>query len=209
MVDNEMDNDEETIEYEEEIAPKPWGKRLLTFMISMSAIGGFAMVVVYSYDRGKLSGAEESAPTLVADDYPTRVKPLNPGGMRIPDQDKKIFGELNPNEKMPEMERLLPPPEPVMVRPTLAPKKSKKDSDVQVDLSGQEQRNDLQLKMTEKNKGITLDTGTINPSTSVSTQTREKQNKKVSVVKPPKKKLKSIKPIVVGQNKSDKTTPSA
>ena len=127
MEDNRMDqHDDQNIDYDDETGSKPWGRRLLTSMIAIAAIGGFSMVVVYSYDRGKLSGSEENAPTLITDDFPTRIKPKNPGGMKIPDQDKKIFGEINPSEKLPRMERLLPPPEPVMVRPALAPDKSKR-----------------------------------------------------------------------------------
>ena len=34
-----------------------WGRRILTALIALAALGGFAVVVVYSYDRGTESAS--------------------------------------------------------------------------------------------------------------------------------------------------------
>ena len=33
--------------------PSRWGRRLLTLLIATAAVGGFAVVVGYSYDKGQ------------------------------------------------------------------------------------------------------------------------------------------------------------
>lgn len=100
-----------------ETESKPWGRRLLTGLIAVAALGGFAMVVVYSYERGKQAGSERSAAVIEAREGPTRIKPENPGGMKIPDQDKAVFDRMNPGEEKRSVEKLLPPPEPVVAPP--------------------------------------------------------------------------------------------
>ncbi|MBB43073.1 MAG: hypothetical protein CMM44_04840 [Rhodospirillaceae bacterium] len=219
MVDNGINNNEENIDYDDP-GPRAWGRRLLTSLIAIAAIGGFSMVVVYSYERGKLSGSEESAPTLATDDLPTRIKPINPGGMKIPDQDKKIFGEINPSEKTTRMERLLPPPEPVMVRPALAPNNTNQNADIKIKLPEQKQNNKQQLAGTERiGKGLK----SVKPiaSTSVLEETRQEQIKKPPLMQSPLKTLKKNTPSLssnerskkvkrnfVKQNKDNKTLPN-
>ena len=117
MANPEEFEEEDLYEELEGGSRRPWGRRILTALIALAALGGFAMVVVYSYDRGKQAGSADTVPTLVAKEGPTRMKPEDPGGMKIPDQDKKVFGEMNPDEKKAPVERLLPPPEPVMAKP--------------------------------------------------------------------------------------------
>lgn len=105
-------------------AAKPrWGRRALTGLIALAVLGGFAMVVVTSYDRGTTEGGDAVAPVVKAQQGPIKVKPDEPGGMRIPDQDKQVFTRLDPNAPKSTVEHLLPPPERTVDKPP-APKPS-------------------------------------------------------------------------------------
>jgi len=53
-------------------------------------------------------------PLIRADDRPTKIKPDQPGGMAIPDQNASIYNE---KPGTPPVEKLLPPPEQPMPRP--------------------------------------------------------------------------------------------
>src|SRR3546814_2401736 len=67
------------------VARPPWGRRVLTLLVAFAAIGGFAMVVVYSY-QGDDREAGAEAPVITADTGPTKVRPDSPGGMPVPNQ---------------------------------------------------------------------------------------------------------------------------
>jgi cell division septation protein DedD len=101
-------------------ARPPWGRRILTLLVAFAAIGGFAMVVVYSYQGGD-NEAGKDAPVIAAYSGPTKVRPESPGGMPVPNQDKQIYGQID-SARMPEtIERLLPPPERIVTQPPPAP----------------------------------------------------------------------------------------
>jgi cell division septation protein DedD len=106
-----------------------WGRRILTGMIALAAMGGFGMVVVFSYDKGKEKGAVAGTPVIKAQQGPTKVKPEKPGGMPIRDQDKGVYDRLDPNSKKDKVENLLPAPELAMPKPApmKLPKITKKD----------------------------------------------------------------------------------
>ena len=97
------------------------GRRVLTGLIALAALGGFAVVVVYSYDRGAQSAGDKIAPVVKAQEGPTRVRPETPGGMAIPNQDKQIYDRLGGQPDTAKVERLLPPPEPVVTKPPPMP----------------------------------------------------------------------------------------
>jgi len=107
-----------------------WGRRILTGMIALAAIGGFGMIVVFSYDKGKENGAVAGTPVIKAQQGPTKIKPEKPGGMPIRDQDKDVYDRLDPNANKEKVENLLPPPEPAMPKP--APMKAPKITDKEV-----------------------------------------------------------------------------
>lgn len=94
-----------------------WGRRILTVLIALAAIGGFAAIVVYSYDDGNSNGTDGGAPVITAQQTPMKVRPKVPGGMAVPNRDKQIYGRLNAAEKSDKAERLLPPPEAVVSKP--------------------------------------------------------------------------------------------
>ncbi len=64
---------------------------------------------------------EAEVPVIVADPSETRVRPDDPGGMEVPDQDMLIHRSLEEGESEPVVERLLPPPEEPAVRPAPPP----------------------------------------------------------------------------------------
>ncbi len=101
-----------------------WGRRILTLLIALAALGGFAVVVVYSYDRGTQTAKDKIAPIVKAQDGPTRVRPEKPGGMTIPHQDKEIYDRLGGKPETGRIENLLPPPEPVASKPPPMPEKA-------------------------------------------------------------------------------------
>lgn len=102
-------------------SPGGWGRRILTGLIALAALGGFAVVVVYSYDRGAQSAGDKVAPVVKAQEGPTRIRPETPGGMAIPNQDKQIYDRLGGQPDTDKVERLLPPPEPVVTKPPPLP----------------------------------------------------------------------------------------
>jgi hypothetical protein len=99
-----------------------WGRRLLTMLIATAAVGGFAVVVVYSYDKGKMAASDGAVPVITAQSGPTKMRPKDPGGLTVLNRDKQVYGRLNVAEKPPRVERLLPPPETVVRKPPALPK---------------------------------------------------------------------------------------
>jgi cell division septation protein DedD len=99
------------------VGKRRWGRRILTALIAVAALGGFAMVVVYSFNQGDTDGNDSVAPVVKAQQGPTKVKPQDPGGMKIPNQDKQVFTRLDPNAPKKAVEQLLPPPARVVDAP--------------------------------------------------------------------------------------------
>jgi hypothetical protein len=103
-----------------------WGRRILTILIALAAVGGFAMIVVYSYDLGNETENDENTPLIEAQTGPTKVRPADPGGMIIPNQDKQVYDRLDKDSTKNRVETLLPAPEPIIAKPppvmtTMAP----------------------------------------------------------------------------------------
>lgn len=96
--------------------------RLLPVLIVVVALGGFVGLVTYYYMAAGTSGV---APLIKADQQPFKVKPENPGGMAVPDQDKEIYDRIGRVDQSsvppPNTEHLLPPPETPMAHPAPAP----------------------------------------------------------------------------------------
>ncbi|MBK18872.1 MAG: hypothetical protein CMM52_08555 [Rhodospirillaceae bacterium] len=107
-----------------------WGRKILTGMIAMAAMGGFAMIVVFSYNKGQEKAAQAGTPIIVAAKGPTKIKPEDPGGMPIRDQDKGVYDRLDPTATKEKVENLLPAPEPVMAKPEPEPLKKLTETEV-------------------------------------------------------------------------------
>lgn len=86
--------------------PRRWAGGLLV-MLAVAAFGG---VVWFAYKWGLSSGYRDEIPTLMADARPVKVKPENPGGMVVPNQDKMVLHQSEEGSEQP-VERLLSEPE--------------------------------------------------------------------------------------------------
>ena len=88
------------------------GRRFLAIAVAVVAFGGFAGLIYYAYSKGREAGSSSVAPIIRAGDGPTKVRPDQPGGMQVPNQDKEVYSRVSPNQSSgSRVENLLPPPE--------------------------------------------------------------------------------------------------
>ena len=96
------------------------GRRFVAIAVAMVAFGGFAGLIYYAYSKGREAGSSSVAPIIRASDGPTKVRPDQPGGMQVPNQDKEVYSRVSPNQSTgPRVENLLPPPEQPLPRTAL------------------------------------------------------------------------------------------
>lgn len=81
------------------------------------AMGAGAWVV---YDRVAVAPAAGELPYVTAEAGPEKIRPENEGGLDVPNQDIRIYNELNGMPDAVEPEVLLPPPETPMAPPSTA-----------------------------------------------------------------------------------------
>ena len=104
------------------------GRKILTGMITIAGIGGLVMLVLYGSQESNLSGGSSVIPIISARDGPTKLRPEKPGGMEIYHQDKNVYNRIDPTAKQLKVEKLLPPPDPAMLKPGATKlKNTKKD----------------------------------------------------------------------------------
>lgn len=93
-----------------------WGVRvlLITGIIAIIATAWY-----FSGDKliAMIGGAESSIPVIYAKEGPIKVRPKNPGGLKVPDRDKLVYGRLTGEQSEVQFERLLPGPEQPLPRP--------------------------------------------------------------------------------------------
>ena len=94
-----------------------WRTKILTGMITLAGIGGLVMMVLYSYEKSDLTGTSSVIPIISARDGPTKIRPEKPGGMVIHHQDKNVYNRIDPSTKRLRVEKLLPSPDPVILKP--------------------------------------------------------------------------------------------
>ena len=99
-----------------------WLPRVLTTVAVVAAIGGFAGVLFYAYNKGKEVGVAAVPPIIRAGPAPHKIRPEQPGGMAIPNRDKKVYDRLAARTPAPTFERLLPPPEKPVASPVAKPR---------------------------------------------------------------------------------------
>ncbi|MFQ5984455.1 MAG: SPOR domain-containing protein [Alphaproteobacteria bacterium] len=88
--------------------------------LAVILLASVAAGVWYVLDRGlvRIEFGEVGEPPLIkADPSPTKMRPEEAGGMEVPNQDKLVYGALNPEETGGGVERLLPPPEEPLPKP--------------------------------------------------------------------------------------------
>lgn len=113
----------------EEAGPRP-ERRFAALLLSVGAMVVFAGGLWFAYYEGtrhagptmsassSASGDTSGVPLIRADQQPDKVKPQQPGGMNIPDQNVSLYNE---RPGVAPVERLLPPPEKPMPKPAPAP----------------------------------------------------------------------------------------
>lgn len=104
-------------EEREEEATSRAGRRLPALLLGIAAMALFAGGLWVAYVAGThhaAGGANGGIPLIRADAAPSKIKPEQPGGMKIPDQNVAIYSEKPGG---PPVEKLLPEPEQPMPRP--------------------------------------------------------------------------------------------
>lgn len=87
-------------------------ERMLPAVVVVSALTGFSVLAWYAYTTSTQSAQEEDLLIVEAEKTPLKEKPLDPGGMKFPNQDKTIFETFaNGSQQTPKVERVLPTPE--------------------------------------------------------------------------------------------------
>ena len=100
---------------------RPRDRRLPMLLLTVFAMALFAGGLYFAYVQGTHHPAAtakgDAVPLIRADERPTKIRPDQPGGMAIPDQNVSLY-----NEKAggPPVEKLLPAPEQPMPRPAPA-----------------------------------------------------------------------------------------
>jgi cell division septation protein DedD len=81
------------------------------------AIGAAAWLV---YDRTPAAPGSGDVPYVAAEAGPEKVRPQQEGGIEVPNQDIRVYNELNGSKPAQESEVLLPPPEAPVTPPAAA-----------------------------------------------------------------------------------------
>lgn len=106
------DNDNDDVIVDDEGSITRW---IPTLVVGI-AFGGFIGLAWYAYHSGSQSTKEEDLAVVEADATPMKEKPLDPGGMKFPNQDKTIFETFSGAQTPPKVERVMPAPEEPMAR---------------------------------------------------------------------------------------------
>ena len=91
--------------------------RIIPSIVAFIALVSFGVIVVYAYNQGIHEGSEDAAPVLRAEG-PSKVPPQTPGGLAVPNQDKLVYNQIGEQQVGEAVERLLPPPETPLPKPT-------------------------------------------------------------------------------------------
>jgi hypothetical protein len=105
---------------EEFAAPRRrWPAAVLTAVIMAVFAGGLWFFYHQGARQAAIPGPGDPVPLIRADERPMKIKPDQPGGMPVPDQNVSVYNE---KPSAASVEKLLPPPEQPMPRP--APKEA-------------------------------------------------------------------------------------
>lgn len=80
-------------------------------VVALLVVAVFATGVWLVYMEGVSQNVSIAPPLVRAPAGPVKIKPREPGGLKVPNQDKQVFQALNGGEKEPTEELLLPPSE--------------------------------------------------------------------------------------------------
>lgn len=99
-------------------AAKPW-MLPVWLMIAGTCIAGAGWAISDHLIEGDVQ--EAAVPLIKAESTPIKVRPQDPGGLRVKDRDKLVLQNIGEEDPEPEIERLLPPPEEPMQKPEPKP----------------------------------------------------------------------------------------
>lgn len=91
--------------------------RWLTGSIAVVTLLLFGIATWYAYVLGIRAGTDGQVPVVRSDQKPEKVRPDQPGGMNVPNQDKTVYDRLQPEQGSKQVEQMLPPPEEPVARP--------------------------------------------------------------------------------------------
>jgi hypothetical protein len=106
-----------------------WGLKIFLILIVGAVTAG--AWVLYGDSALQRLGGGDGVPLIKADTGPVKVRPENPGGLRVPNRDKLVYdrmqsasgGSIEEESRAPE--RLLPPPEQPLPKPRFEPSAAK------------------------------------------------------------------------------------
>lgn len=95
---------------EEDLLPARAARKSLMFgaLIGLAAAAGAAWYILGS--GGQPASGPQEVPVVKAEKAPVKVRPADPGGMDVPNQDKLVYNRVDQNAVKPEVEHLLPQP---------------------------------------------------------------------------------------------------
>ncbi len=86
----------------------------LTLALAVVVVGG--IVAAGLHFAGNRQAGSGGIPVIKADDRPIKIRPQDPGGMQVPNQDKLVYERMDGQSEA-HTERLLAPPEQPMLPP--------------------------------------------------------------------------------------------
>ena len=101
----------------------PWSDRLyvaLKGLLVVAAFGGLGGLMWYSYAESARHGGKRIVPIVRAEVGPIKTRPAEPGGIRVPHKDKRVYERIAPQRRKKlanNVERLIPRPSPVAITP--------------------------------------------------------------------------------------------
>ncbi len=115
----------DALEFEPVAAEMPKGNFGLKLMVVLVLLGGGAGAWNFFGDDllQRFGGGDGGVPVIRAQTGPVKVRPENPGGLKVPDRDKLVYDRMQKSagedgqDKGRGPERLLPPPEQPLPRP--------------------------------------------------------------------------------------------
>ena len=96
---------------DDEILPMGSAKRSLLFgaLIGLAAAAGAAWYIMGA-STPRQPAAPQEVPVIRADKSQVKVRPADPGGMPVPNQDKLVYNRIDQGAVKPEVEHLMPAP---------------------------------------------------------------------------------------------------
>lgn len=86
------------------------GRGRMVLLLAVVFVGAAIALLFVVFQQGVRTGGRNAPPVIVADTGPEKVKPEDPGGLEVPNQDKTVYDRVS-GEDAERVEKLLPEPE--------------------------------------------------------------------------------------------------